>query len=74
MGNVEITIEIKSEYRNSPDLIKWVETISNYPNANVKTRREMVAFMLRCLGHLKIGYLNLGIPAGMVRTNFDIRI
>ena len=50
------------------------ETISNYPNANVKTRREMVAFMLRCLGHLNIGYLNLGIPAGMVRTNFDIRI
>ena len=31
---MEVIVKIKSEYRNSPDLIKLVETISNYQNSN----------------------------------------
>jgi len=33
--------KIKSEYRNTPDFIKWVETISNNKNSNDQKKKEV---------------------------------
>jgi len=35
----------KSEYRNSPDLIKWVETISKNKNSNDPNKLSAVWFL-----------------------------